>query len=152
MARGQIWSDDRYELYRRLLNILAWPKWLVLARGCGLTITEDEFHEAMVQGPQQLRTLGYVPTRFIQMVAELGGVGAAHSLLSGPNASDGFTTLWELGRLDMSVEATVLLPWYQELFSGEELARAQRRLADHQFDVDVFIAAESLTPPVWFVV
>jgi hypothetical protein len=52
-----------------------------------MTTSEDEFHEAMIRGPHQLRALGYTPTRFIQMVAEFGGLGAAHALLSGPVAS-----------------------------------------------------------------
>lgn len=45
------------------------------------------------------------------MVGEHGGAEAARHLLTGRDASDGFTTLWEHGRLEMSVEAHVLLPW-----------------------------------------
>jgi hypothetical protein len=117
----------------------------------GMTIAEDEFHQAMVAGPSALKRLGYVPTRFIHMVADVGGVDAAHALLTGPSASDGFTTLWELGRLDMSVEATVLLPWYSEIFSEQELRAARRRLQDHRFDVEGFISLEANTPPSWYV-
>ena len=83
------------------------------------------------------------------MVAEQGGVGAAHLLLEGRDASDGFTTLWENGRLRMSVEATVLLPWYEKLFSDEERTTARRRLTEHRFDVDDFIEAKTLNPPAW---
>jgi len=114
-----------------------------------MTIPEDEFHDAMVRGPQQLRALGYNPTRFIQMVAEFGGVGAAHALLSGPASSDGFTQLWEMGRLDMSVEANVLLPWFEELFATEELANARRKLEAHGFDVEAFLSNARLNPPAW---
>jgi hypothetical protein len=37
-------------------------------------------------------------------------VEAARQLLRGRDASDGFTTLWEHGRLKVSIEAFVLLP------------------------------------------
>lgn len=114
-----------------------------------MTTSEDEFHEAMIRGPHQLRALGYTPTRFIQMVAEFGGLGAAHALLSGPVASDGFTQLWEMHRLDMSVEANVLLPWFQDLFTWEEQTNARRKLEAHGFDVDAYLANARLYPPDW---
>ncbi len=41
----------------------------------------------------------------------LGGVGTAKRLLREDRYSEGFTTLWEKGRLEMSVEFFVLLPW-----------------------------------------
>jgi hypothetical protein len=95
------------------------------------------------------RELSYNPTRFIQMVADHGAVGAAQLLLKGRDASDGFTTLWEHGRLNMSVEATVLLPWFEDLFTTSEIATARRRLTAHRFDVDDFLARESRNPPSW---
>ncbi len=49
----------------------------------------------------------------------------------------------------MSVEAAVLLPWYQPLFTDEERAIARRRLADHQFDVEDFLRTRGVTPPSW---
>ncbi|WP_237534366.1 hypothetical protein [Streptomyces sp. SID3343] len=55
----------------------------------------------------------------MEMVGALGGTEAARQLLRGRDASDGFTTLWEHGRLEMSVEAFVLLPRYQGLFTEE---------------------------------
>ena len=114
-----------------------------------MTAAEDEFHEAMIRGPQQLRERGYTPTRFVQMVAEFGGLGAAHALLSGPNASDGFTQLWEMDRLDMSVEANVLLPWFQDLFTLEEQTNARRKLEAHGFDVEAYLERARLNPPEW---
>jgi hypothetical protein len=56
------------------------------------------------------RDLGYNATRFLQMLTEVGGVEAARQLLRAPSISDGFTALWERGRLDLTVEAQVLLP------------------------------------------
>ena len=111
---------------------------------------EQEFHREMVAGSERLKKeIGYNPTRFLQMVGEYGGVEAARLLLRGRDASDGFTTLWESHRLDMSVEATVLLPWYVPLFSDSERAVAERRLIEHRFDVERFLASRAAAPPAW---
>ena len=69
------------------------------------------------------------------MLAELGGVEAARHLLAGPDAVHGFTTLWEAHRLELSVEAHVLLPRFETTFSASERRVARRRLEDHRFDV-----------------
>ncbi len=101
---------------------------------------ERAFHRDMVQGAERLRReIGYNPTRFMQMVGELGGAGAARQLLKGRNASDGFTTLWEHGHLEMSVEAFALLPRYRDLFTDEERETAELRLVEHRFDVERFL-------------
>lgn len=105
----------------------------------------------MLAGADRLKKeIGYNPTRFNQMVAEHGGPEAARLLLKGRDASDGFTTLWEAGRLDMSCEAIALLPWYEDLFTDDQLAVARHRLKEHNFDVDGFIRQSGATPPVWW--
>lgn len=111
------------------------------------------FHRAMLNGADLLKCeIGYNPTRFNQMVSENGGVAAAKALLSAtsPDASDGFTTLWMARRLDASVEAVALLPWYRHLFSDDELARAEYRLAEHGFDVARFLRTASAMAPDWY--
>jgi hypothetical protein len=114
------------------------------------TEAERHFHRDMVSGAERLkREIGYNPTRFMQMVGELGGVEAARQLLRGRDASDGFTTLWEHRRLEVSVEAFVLLPWYRELFAHNELATAERRLVEHRFDVELLLREAALEPPAW---
>lgn len=111
---------------------------------------EAEFHREMVDGADRLkREIGYNPTRFLQMVAEHGGPDAARQLLKGNDASDGFTTLWDASRLDMSVEAAVLRPWYSSMFSDAERAAARHRLAAHGFDVDAFIRSSESHEPAW---
>ena len=47
--------------------------------------------------------------------------------------SDGFTTLWELKRLDLSVEAYVLRPEYAPLFTEEERGIARARLRQYGY-------------------
>lgn len=111
---------------------------------------ELQFHRAMVLGVERLkREISYNATRFMAMVGELGGAEAARQLLRGRDASDGFTTLWEHGRLEMSVEAFVLLPWYRELFTEEHLETAGRRLREHRFDIERFLRASTQSPPAW---
>jgi hypothetical protein len=59
---------------------------------------------------------------------EYGGVGTARKLLLKDEVSEGFATLWELKRLDLSMEAFVLRPEYAPLFTHEEHSIAQARL------------------------
>ena len=90
---------------------------------------ELRFHDAMVEIYQRARAeCGYNASRFIQMVDEQKGLAAAKTLLHSPHVSDGYTSLWELGRLDLSVEAYVLKPDFRELFTPEELEIAESRL------------------------
>jgi uncharacterized protein with HEPN domain len=110
----------------------------------------DEFHRDMVAGIDRLnREISYRATRFAQMVNEHGGVAAAKRLLASDQYSEGFTTLWEKHRLDMSVEAFVLLPWYRHLFTVAERTMAERRLRDHGFDVERFLQQRAADPPDW---
>lgn len=64
---------------------------------------------------------------------EEGGVAAAHHLLGGKREdyAEGFTTLWEKNRLELSVEFFALLPEYSPLFEEHELVNALWRLQEH---------------------
>ncbi|MCU1359711.1 MAG: hypothetical protein JWN99_1000 [Ilumatobacteraceae bacterium] len=72
--------------------------------------------------------VGYNATRFIQMVAEYGGVETAHRLMIDSAPSDGFTTLVLAIRSDLTVEHHVALDEFTQLFSDDERCRAQQRL------------------------
>jgi len=76
----------------------------------------------------------YRPQYFIDMLDDRGGLATARTLLAG-RPSDGFAKLWELGALELTVEALVLSePWRSsDLFTPQELATARRRLADVGF-------------------
>ena len=65
--------------------------------------------------------------------SDLGGLAAARRLLHTPTVSDGFTALWERGRLDLSVEALVLQERFRNLFTEQELERARERLAEYGY-------------------
>lgn len=98
---------------------------------------EDQFHGAMVQIYEQAKAeCDYVATRFIQMVAEKGGLRTAKELLSKDSPQEGFTRLWECGRLDLTVEALVLKPKFASLFNKAEREEARRRLEEYDYPLD----------------
>lgn len=69
------------------------------------------------------------------MVTEQGGYEAARTLIHASTVSDGYTALWERQHLDLTVEAVILKPEWNDLFSEEERAIARQRLADYGYDV-----------------
>jgi TIR domain len=96
---------------------------------------EQAFHLAMLSIYRRAkRDLGYNASRFLQMLDQ-GGLPAARQLLHAPGVSDGFRTLWEHKRLDLTVEAHVLKPEFQHLFTPQELDIARSRLRDYGYEV-----------------
>ena len=76
---------------------------------------------------------GYTATRFLGMVVERGGLETARYLLHGATVSDGYTALWERGRLDLTVEALILKPEWKPLFSTTERQIAISRLRQYEY-------------------
>lgn len=89
---------------------------------------EAQFHQEMLKIYDEASKLGYYPTRFRQMVDEHGGLATAKRLLFGEVPSEGFGRLWELGRIDLTVESLALREPWRRLFTDEELSEAERRL------------------------
>ena len=101
------------------------------------TDKELAFHEAMLAAYRDAKAeCNYNATYFLQMVNELGGRAAAKQLLSKPGFSDGLTTLWERGRLDISMEALVLQEQWQSLFIEGEIRVARMRLEELGYRVN----------------
>ena len=95
---------------------------------------EKQFDEAMMNVYRDAKShCGYKAERFHQMLFDRGGLGTARYLLAAPQVSDSFAKLWKFGRLDLTVECVVLRPKFHELFTGEELKRARKRLRDYGF-------------------
>ena len=98
-----------------------------------MTALEEQFYEDMRNTYTTSKNeLGYNPTRFLQMLSEYGGVQTAKRLIGKEGGSDGFTTLWEHHRLDLSVEALVLKPEYNELFTYEERDICKKKLDQYK--------------------
>ena len=79
-----------------------------------------------------VRTFGVVPGRWLQLERELGTHGACKHLLR-PHPESYWvpilTPSFERNRLQWSVEAAALRPEFAPLFTDDERATAQHRLA-----------------------
>ena len=92
---------------------------------------EARFHDEMIGIYRKAKSeCDYNAVRFLQMVTDQGGLQAAKNLLHASGFSDGFTALWEHGRLDISMEALVLQDPWSQLFTADELGVARKRLED----------------------
>lgn len=113
--------------------------------------TEAHFHDEVRRGVDRLkREIAYNPTYFNRMVGEYGPVEATRRLIVADAVSDGFNRLWEHRRLNMSVEALAILPWYSTLFDAAVIARAKHRLTEYGFDVESYLASLTADPPTWW--
>lgn len=95
---------------------------------------ELEFDEAMLNIYRKAKSEAkYNAVRFLQMVTDHGGLETAHILINSGTVSEGYTALWERGRLDLTVEAMILdNEKYHSLFSEEELAVCAKRLKQYE--------------------
>ena len=77
---------------------------------------------------------GYNATIYIQLLHNRGGLGTAKYLINAATVSEGYTALWQLGRLDLTVEAMIIdNPQWHSLFMPEELERARQRLVAYRY-------------------
>jgi len=97
----------------------------------------ESFHAAMIEVYVRAKAeAGYTASRFLTMVTDQGGYQAARTLLHASSVSDGYTALWELKRLDLTVEAVILKPEWHDLFSEEERNIARERLTQYGYNID----------------
>ena len=89
---------------------------------------ESDFEKRMYQIYRDAAKVKYFAGYFHGMLQDRGGLATAQHCLG--SQTDGFTTLWELGKLDLSVEFVVLQPRWAPLFTDDERATARRRLLD----------------------
>ena len=99
-----------------------------------MTDVERRFSEAMFAIYREAKDIGYTPSIFLRMLHEKGALETARQLINAAQPSDGYTRLWELRRLDLSVEAVVHdnAEWH-DLFTQDELQRCEKRLADYGY-------------------
>lgn len=91
---------------------------------------EAEFTQALEGTVEAAKARNYIPTYFMQMLGELGGVETAKRLLAKSEPQTGLYELWRLGLLKDSMEAVVLQGKFRSLFTPEEIAEARRRLEE----------------------
>lgn len=97
---------------------------------------EIAFNAAMINIYHQAKSEAkYNAQRFLQMVVDHGGLEAAKMLIHSENVSDGYTALWERGRLDLTVEAMIVeSPKFHSLFSDDEMKICLKRLSDYRYE------------------
>jgi hypothetical protein len=89
---------------------------------------------------------GYNATIYLQLVTDRGALETALFLIHRSEPSDGYTALYERGRLDLTVEAMVLRPEWRDIFSDSDRAVSRQRLEDYRFDVDEYLARLGTAP------
>ena len=79
---------------------------------------------------------GYNTSLYLQMLTRKGGLATAKDLINRGHPSDGYTHLFERGRLDLTVEAMIVegAEWHT-LFDEDELDRARKRLRAYGYNV-----------------
>ena len=75
-----------------------------------MTELASRLEAAMPEIRRESRRLGHVPMCLLQILNEQGALVTAHQLLASDRYHDGFSRLWDLRRLDLSLECVVLKP------------------------------------------
>jgi hypothetical protein len=96
---------------------------------------EKQFDRAMMDVYVRAKSEAkYTASVFHRMLCERGGLSTAKYLINDPSESQGYTALWERGRLDLTVEALVSDdPRWHPLFTDDELERARKRLIKYGY-------------------
>jgi hypothetical protein len=96
---------------------------------------ETDFDKAMMAIYTKARDeAGYTASIFHQMLIKDRGVLTAKKLINMRKPSDGYTALFERGRLDLTVEAVLVenAKWHP-LFTQDDIRKAQKRLEEYQY-------------------
>lgn len=93
---------------------------------------EREFENEMrADSREYTKATGTNPSRYLQMIAEIGAVNTARTLGGNPDFHQGFTRAWEANCLELTAEYLMVFGRdgrYHPLFSPEELKTARRKL------------------------
>ena len=90
---------------------------------------ETKLKALMLDFCKQCGEFNYNPTKFKNMIADKGVVQAIKEVIASKQIPQGFTTLWENKRLDLSAEALILkYSEFHSLFTPTELEIARKRL------------------------
>lgn len=96
---------------------------------------EQNFDEAMMNIYRRAKSeFNYTPSIFFDMLIKHRGVETAKRLIHAKKVSDGYTKLYELGGLHLTVEAMIHdnSKWHR-LFSIQELAICKARLTEYHY-------------------
>jgi hypothetical protein len=96
--------------------------------------SDDELTNALIDGYKRAgQEVGYWGTRFLQAVRRNGGLATAKRMLKPRNANQraGLDALLKANRPDLTLEAIILHPRFQNYFTDNELAIARSRRKIH---------------------
>lgn len=96
-----------------------------------LSALEREFEDACLATVPEAQRLDYHPHVFVRMVGEHGARETARRLMNARQYPEGFSRLWELHRLDLTIEAFVHdNPRFWVLFDAQTLTNCDNRLRE----------------------
>ncbi len=97
----------------------------------------SQFIDACYADAIECKRLGYDPHEFLRMLSEHGPRETARRLVPDGSLNRlpyGFTRLWELGRLDLTLEAFIHdNPQFHPLFDRDTIANCEARLAAAEY-------------------
>ena len=106
-------------------------------------LLEDELTEAFIDGYKVAGSeVGYWGRRFLQAVKRNGGLATARRMLLPRNEGQrkGLDALLEASRPELTVEAIILQPRFQSLFTAAELTAARERLGEYGKTIAILAA------------
>lgn len=93
----------------------------------------EEFTKLLRSAVGEAEKLKYRPAKFKKMLDAYGGFDTVNRVLASGKPSDGFTRLWELGRLDLTCEAIIVETKWRSYFDDNLLAKAEKLLGDMRY-------------------
>jgi len=95
---------------------------------------KTDFDKRVQQSIDEMREkYNYSPTVLINMIDKHGTIEAVRRLINSSKTPYGFTKLWELNALDLSLEAIILEEKWKNLFSEEDRKKAKKKLIKHDY-------------------
>jgi hypothetical protein len=92
-----------------------------------------EFDQALHVAYLKAKSFGYHATEFFQMLSKMRGQLTAKTLINKPRSA-GYSRLWEMGHLELTVEAVVVdNEKFHELFDPAEITKARTRLMENDY-------------------
>jgi len=91
------------------------------------------FDQRVDNAIREMMSLGYKPQAFMTMKIKDGTVNSIKKLINSSTPPEGFTRLWELKRLDLSMEAIIQEEEWKDLFTDDERQKAKKRLNDYGY-------------------
>ncbi len=93
------------------------------------TLLQNKFNAEILEAIEGMKKAKYNPTRFIRMLhQEKDNAFKVVQKLVTKEVSSGLTELWNHNILNLSVEAIIIKPEYQTLFSPETISICKKKL------------------------